>query len=337
MSGIDQRKEYTEQRSTKFVAHLTSADNIVADHTSVIATGSYGRLEASEHSDLDLVIVSKQKIDTLLSKQDDYPPKSSLSGIDEICLKADLIAAARAIGITKFDADGKFLSHYPIFALTGNIGTSDDDNSNTFTSRLLVLLEGRPLLGAKVYSDSVDSIITSYWRDYQDHRDDFAPAYLLNDILRLWRTFCVNYEARTESVPLDKKLERRLKNYKLKFSRLLTCYSALIQMLDIYGKQGTVSPSAMKDISIRTPIDRINQIASDHSRSSAHVHINSVLKEYEYFLKTTDRPKQELLESFANSDERAQMLNHSYNFADSLFKAIGEIGGGTKLHRMLVV
>jgi hypothetical protein len=57
-----------------------------------------------------------------------------------------------------------------------------------------------------------------------------VPAFLANDILRIWRTFCVNYEARTETEPAEKKAKRKLKNYKLEHSRLLTCYSALLRV-----------------------------------------------------------------------------------------------------------
>src|SRR4029077_19402552 len=77
------------------------------------------------------------------------------------------------------------------------------------------------------YDEIVRDVIDGYWRDYQDHQANFMPAFLANDILRIWRTFCVNYEARTKREPDDKKASGKLKNYKLKHSRLLTCYSAL--------------------------------------------------------------------------------------------------------------
>ena len=40
-------------------------------------------------------------------------------------------------------------------------------------------------------------------------KDEFMPAFLANDILRLWRTFCVNYEARTQTEPAEKKAKRK--------------------------------------------------------------------------------------------------------------------------------
>lgn len=94
-----------------------------------------------------------------------------------------------------------------------------------------------------VYQEIIEEVIAAYWRDYEDHKTDFMPAFLANDILRLWRTFCVNYEARTVREPDETKAKGKLKNYKLKHSRLLTCYSAILFLLAVYARQQTVKPS----------------------------------------------------------------------------------------------
>jgi hypothetical protein len=151
-----------------------------------------------------------------------------------------LIEATRALGIPEFSGDGRYLMHYSVQDFTKTLGTPEDDVTNTFTARLLLLLESRPLLESAVYRDVTEEVIVAYWRDYADHKTDFMPAFLANDILRLWRTFCVNYEARTARVPDREKAKGKLKNYKLKHSRLLTCYSALLYLLTVYSKQQTV-------------------------------------------------------------------------------------------------
>ena len=60
-------------------------------------------------------------------------------------------------------------------------------------------------MGAAVYQDVIDEVLASYWRDFEDDKADLMPAFFTNDILRLWRTFCVNYEARTSREPEEKK------------------------------------------------------------------------------------------------------------------------------------
>jgi hypothetical protein len=152
---------------------------------------------------------------------------SLLSDLDAICIKADLIRAVRQLNFPDFSDDGHYLTHFSVRDFTETLGTAHDDVTNTFTARLLLLLESCPLLEPAAYSKITREVINAYWRDYQDHKENFIPAFLANDILRLWRTFCVNYEARTARIPARKKAKGKLKNYKLKHSRLLTCYSAV--------------------------------------------------------------------------------------------------------------
>ena len=96
--------------------------------------------------------------------------------------------------------------------LIETLGHPDDDASNTFTA-LLLLFESVPLLETGTYWTIIEEIITQYRRDFEGHETEFIPAFLANDILRLWRTFCVNYEARTQTEPPVKKAKRKLKNY----------------------------------------------------------------------------------------------------------------------------
>jgi predicted nucleotidyltransferase len=233
------RRSDTAARIAKLRKRLKAAEALAEGKACVYATGSFGRCEASPHSDLDLFIVGKR---------DGKPGRNGKEGsllkrLDEICIKAALIEATRKLHIAEFSGDGRYLTHYSVDDFTRTIGTPEDDVTNTLTARLLLLLESCPLLESVVYRKVTKEVIDAYWRDYEDHKTDFMPAFLANDILRLWRTFCVNYEARTERAPKLEKAKGKLKNYKLKHSRLLTCYSALLYLLAIYGSRQTVKPS----------------------------------------------------------------------------------------------
>ena len=70
----------------------------------------------------------------------------------------------------------------------------------------------RRRLEEDVHQAAIASIVASYWRDFAGHEAEFVPGFLANDILRMWRTFCVNYEARTSSDPPEKKAKRALSN-----------------------------------------------------------------------------------------------------------------------------
>jgi predicted nucleotidyltransferase len=214
---LEARRSETTSRFEQLQKQLRAADQLAADKACVYATGSFGRGEASKYSDLDLFIVGRGNKN-----------RRELSNLEEIRIKADLIEATKTLDIPEFSGDGEYLIHYTKQELVDTLGKPHDDASNTFTARLLLLLESKPLLGEKVYKEAMSGVIAAYWRDYPDHKNEFIPAFLANDILRLWRTFCVNYEARTFTEPAEKRAKRKLKNYKLKHSRLLTCYSALL-------------------------------------------------------------------------------------------------------------
>lgn len=151
-----------------------------------------------------------------------------------------------------------------------------------------MLLESRALLGSTVYKSVIDDVVAAYWRDFADHKNEFVPAFLANDILRLWRTFCVNYEARTLTEPPEKKAKRKLKNYKLKHSRLLTCYSALLYLLAIFGSNKSVLPEDAINMSQLSPTARLEWLLSRNELSDAHATVRGLLDHYENFLAATN-------------------------------------------------
>jgi predicted nucleotidyltransferase len=333
MGELSDRRSQTTERIKELRALLQTAEGIAKGKACVYATGSFGRCEASRYSDLDLFI---------LGKSDSKPGRdgkegSLLTRLDEILIKADLIEVTRQLGIPEFSGDGRYLVHYSVHDLTKTLGTPEDDVTNTFTARLLLLLESRPLLEGSVYEDVTRDVIAAYWRDYEDHKTDFTPAFLGNDVLRLWRTFCVNYEARTERIPKEEKAKGKIKNYKLKYSRLLTCYSALLYLLALHGDQNTVHPQdALKMIGL-TPTERLEWLRDQSFLSDAHDTIVSLLEHYEHFLETTNAPEEDLISRFMNKDLSRQYMDSAYKFGDLVFKALACIGKDTRFHRLLVV
>ena len=227
--------------------------------------------------------------------------------------------------------------HYAAHELTDTLGKPEDDVTNTFTARLLLLLESRPLLEATVYDEVTREVVAAYWRDYEDHKTDFMPAFLGNDILRLWRTFCVNYEAGTEREPEEKKAKGKIKNYKLKHSRLLTCYSAVLYLLAIYEQQKSVHPQDVLNMIGLTPTGRLEWLRDQNYLSDAKDTIERLLRQYERFLETTDAPVSELINRFMDKEQTRRYFDSAYEFGDLVFDALTQIGKNTRFHRLLVV
>lgn len=288
----------------------------------VYVTGSFARGEASQFSDLDLFIVSAYEA-----------PR--LSELDAICLEADLIRATRDLGFPPFSGDGEYLQVHRVKTLVDSLGSSSDDSSNAFTARMLLLLESKALLGEDTYRDAIDRVIAKYWRDFADHSTAFMPAFLANDILRLWRTFCVNYEARTQSEPDEKKAKRKLKNYKLKHSRLLTCYSALAYLLHVFVEEGTVHPNAVTDMVRLSPTERIESVASESS--AARVPADLVLATYEEFLANSAASEDDLIEAFLDRAKANELMKGATKLGEAMFGLLAAVGVGNPFYRLLVV
>jgi hypothetical protein len=140
------------------------------------------------------------------------------------------------------------------------------------------------------------------------------PAYLGNDILRLWRTFCVNYEARTERTPEVAKAKGKLKNYKLKHSRLLTCYSALLYLLAVYGRNQTVSPADAIFMISLTPTERLEWLLDQTDLKHAHPTIVRLLEQYDLFLEATNVEEGSLLSQFLDKNSSKKHLQDAAVF-----------------------
>ena len=324
MGEIEKRQAHAAEKLKELRDYLSGTEGV--SDACVYVIGSYGRGEASEHSDLDLFI---------LGRSDKDREKGLLRRLDEILLKAKLIQGAQALGLPEFSGDGEYLTHYPIHQLIKNIGQPEDDSTNSLTARVLLLLESRSVLGEVVYDESIEGVLQAYWRNYDSHRDDFVPGYLVNDILRLWRTFCVNYEARTQEEPDEKQAKRKLKHYKLQHSRLLTCYSGLLYFLAEFRLRGTVSLEAVREMTRLSPLGRLDWIAERLPDASEDV--ARVKKSYEDFLANTSAPEDDLIRRIIQDGGKVTLPGSNPFLSETVFELINTIGNGNRLHRLMVV
>ncbi len=330
MSELANRRSKTSARILELKNELAAASSIANGKACVYATGSFGRGEASPHSDLDLFIVGN-------GTMNGGGEERSLKRLEEIRLKAQLIEVTNKLKIPEFSGDGKYLQHYTVHELTKTLGKSDDDAQNTFTARLLLLLESKPLIEERVYGRAIEEVIGAYWKDYDDYASKFMPAFLANDILRLWRTFCVNYEAGREDEPERKKAKAKTKNYKLKHSRLLTCFSGIAFLLSKYVIAHTVSPRDALQMTKITPTERMEWIATEHQLNGARETIKELMEQYEAFLEATNVPEEELIDRFLDKEQRQKYRTDASKFGNLMFNILEKVGGDTDFYRLLVV
>lgn len=231
----------------------------------VICTGSIGRADTGAQSDLDLFVISGEK-------------KADLTRLQEMELLSRIININRDLGYPNFSNYGRYFKVYYIDEILRAVGSPRDDAENLFTARLLLLLESRCAWGDLIYQKYLNQIVDVYFRD-SSGKKTFRPLFLLNDLLRFWRTLCLNYEElRNESRPWRKK------NINLKFSRMLTVFGTVLPIVT----EAATTKEAVQDLCAHTPIERLSIALDKLADESLLSRFSSFLDDYAAFLAWKD-------------------------------------------------
>jgi len=231
------------------------------------------------------------------------------------------------------------LASHSIMSFTEWLGSNEDDYRNTLTGRMLMLLESKPLIGEKIYHETIENVVTKYFRDFAGHEDNFMPAFLINDIIRMWRTFCVNYEFYRKDESRNK-----IKNLKLKFSRMLTCYSGVIYLLAVFARDSRVAPNDVSNMVAISPTERLQALIDEgfrltELRNQLQPHVEGALNNYSQFLELTHKPVKTSLKIYTQNELKWRDL--SYEFGSHLAEIIDILGNfslsGTALRRLILI
>jgi len=174
---------------------------------SVVLMGSWGRGEVTAGSDDDFMVL----VDG--AEQHEFEP--TIEGVSEVLKQRP-------------SKDGPFAE--PVFSenLVNDIGLDADSNRN-LTRRLLFLLESTPISGDEdVYRAVRDKILSRYLDEsVKPYR---PPRFLLNDVVRYWRTICVDFAAKEWKGPE----KWGIRNAKLRTSRKILFASGLLPLLECF-------------------------------------------------------------------------------------------------------
>ncbi len=281
----------------------------------IYVTGSFGRLEARfpQGSDLDLFF---------LYGPASRSPRARLSQLTWFELAGALIQIGRELGFEDFSRDGAFLQAHNVWHIGRELGSQHEDSQNGFTARLLLLLESRYVLNENLYEQFMQETIGFYYGDYASNSGTFKPTFLINDILRFWRTLCLNYEHkrsqkrgedRSDGERAQWRADSAIDNLKLRFSRLSTCYSMVIALA---AEPTPVTPERVLELCRSAPTDRW-LIAAEQASSANGVEARSKVVEilglYEYFLELT-AGEEELRESLTSHAERESTRRKAAEF-----------------------
>ena len=279
----------------------------------IFCAGSLGRGDVGKLSDLDLFILSDEKGDR----------KSRLREVEVL---ASIININRKLGFKEFSNDGQYLKFYSIDDMLKAVGSPRDDSENLFTARMLLLLESKPICNALVYEEYIDRVIDHYFRDYRGKRT-FRPLFLINDILRYWRTLCLNYELIRD----DPSKPWRKKNINLKFSRMLTVFGTLLPLIS----QPVSTGECVKRLTQKTPNERFALGLDSLNDDSLENEYTLFLDHYEVFVGL----KESMGSAQILDDEKLdrKVREDAKKFSDFIYKVITHSNIDPELVKYLVL
>ncbi len=142
---------------------------------------------------------------------------------------------------------------------------------------MLFLLEGQPLSGREGFAFALRALLDRYIAPRVG--DGMLPLFLLNDLIRYYRTIAVDYEYKTGEA--DKPWG--LRNLKLVFSRKLLYASGLFAIATTREGPAEAKVARLESLLGLPPIDRMAAICG----GSAMV---PVLDRYDHFLDRLAQP-----------------------------------------------
>lgn len=312
---MPQSKEAREAFSNKLLAQIRQAlEGILSPNKYLVVTvGSVGRKEASGWSDLDYFVVCNSKKEIVDAEKD--VPK-----IEDAIYK---------IVYKEHAQDGAFGKVSCIEDMISNIGGQDDLNSK-ITLRILYLLEGDWLFDENRFHQYRDLILAKYIQEtISEHQ---FCRFLLNDLIRYYRTICVDFEHKT----IEKGKSWGDRNIKLVFSRKLLYFSGILVTAETWQQTYKVKRQIARELLSLNPIDRLQRICGAKS--------NPVVEMYESYLERMADPEIRKLIDAATivkatqSEQFRRLKNDGHHFSLMLGKLLKDTYGAEHpIHNALIV
>jgi len=310
-ASLSKRKQKTSSQLESIRSEISGEKIFNDDNLMIYAAGSLGRHEVGTHSDLDVFVISGD---------DEY------KRLEEIRVFSKLIEINDRLKYPNFSNDGQFLKIYLLPEMRKAIGAPRDDHENLFTARMLLLLESEYLSNNMSYKKFQKEIVSDYFRDAEDH-PEFKPLFLLNDLLRYWRTLCLNYE----NIRHDTERAWRKKNVNLKFARMLTVYATIIPL--IAGPITTMS-EFMSLVKL-TPLERLAIGLDVINDRELNDNFEVILDDYEVYLSWKENDEIEKL--MMDDAYKRQAEDAAKRFSDFLYAAIEHTKIDREMRKFLVI
>jgi hypothetical protein len=287
LPGIKAAREHSLKVQGKVEQALSMA---TPQNCSVVTCGSLARCEMTSDSDIDWIFLVDGSVDPRHRDES----HSIFEAIKTVSTE---------LGIKPPNPEGVFGKMCFSHELVHAVGGSRDSNFNT-THRLLLLLESHALFNQEVRRRAITAILNRYldpecfaYKTGNDH--DYFPRFLMNDVVRFWRTMTVDYAAKV----IERDREGwALRNTKLRFSRKLIFVTGMLLAyevaLDPPEKLGSEEASffalvdRLQRLTLLTPLEILSRALLSYRWAGTEQAANNILLSYDQFLAMLDDPNQ---------------------------------------------
>lgn len=301
-------RDTASERRSRLSALIQDKGAEIRPDMSFVVFGSLARRESTSNSDIDWSLL----VDGQTDPEDIHIAKR----IEDLLAKD---------GWKRPGPSGVFGSLAFSHSIVHDIGGPSDNHVNT-TRRVLLLLESYAVGDRTVRDRVVRALLSRYLEeDTHFHPENgsrsFVPRFLLNDVVRYWRTIAVDYANKTREA---NRAKWALRNIKLRMSRKLIFVRGLIMCFLCHLQQDDIQKQAKADVDAgepssgpfinylvelidQTPLDLLAKFLLDRNVSDATVRL--VFEPYDLFLGALNDPsKRKQLEKLTYEEARRDKL-----------------------------
>ena len=264
--------------------------DIALDVSIAAVSGSLGRLEGMAHSDCDLIV--------LVNDEAIHEPSRCQKAMQAVwdALEPLGLPLPKSSGIYVTPASHGQICDYSTLGLIA-------DDKNIFGKRMQVLLDAKPVYGEDNFQSLMQGLLERYAAGFLIHDQKKEWVYLLNDLIRYFRSYCAWHQFDLSNDPID---SWHMRNTKLRNSRI-PMFAALIFLLGECSKEKKDKIGWLREHLLLTPMQRIEKVYQLNNDNG----FNILLDAYEVFMQGMNSPevRNVLVEANPKTLEDLQVMN----------------------------